>query len=175
MSKQMNQTLPEDVLMPYFGIERPIVGVEIGTASGISAQGMLWRMPNLTLYTIDQWKHVEGAPYEQSFPQNIHELGYVEALNRLGEYKDRCIIVKKSSDDAVDDVPIEVDFVFIDGHHEYGQVIKDIKNYLPKVRKGGIISGHDYIQVPDVTIAVNEIFYNNEINMCDDFVWWVFV
>lgn len=37
-----------------------------------------------------------------------------------------------------------IDFVFIDADHSYKSVKKDILAWLPKVKKGGIIAGHDY-------------------------------
>jgi cephalosporin hydroxylase len=36
------------------------------------------------------------------------------------------------------------DLVYIDGMHTYDQVKKDIQNYLPFIKKGGFIAGHDY-------------------------------
>lgn len=37
----------------------------------------------------------------------------------------------------------ECDFIFIDADHRYQYVKKDIENYLPLVKKGGILAGHD--------------------------------
>lgn len=51
--------------------------------------------------------------------------------------------IRMTSDDAVEQIG-QVDFVYIDGLHTYEQVKKDIKNYLPKIKKGGVIGGHDY-------------------------------
>jgi predicted O-methyltransferase YrrM len=53
-----------------------------------------------------------------------------------------------------------VDFVFIDADHEYESVVKDIDSWLPKVKKGGIISGHDYITWKGVKLAVDQKFGN---------------
>ena len=36
------------------------------------------------------------------------------------------------------------DFVYIDGDHSYEGSKSDLKNYYPKVKRGGVISGHDY-------------------------------
>jgi predicted O-methyltransferase YrrM len=36
------------------------------------------------------------------------------------------------------------DFVYIDGDHSYKGSKSDLKNYYPKVERGGVISGHDY-------------------------------
>lgn len=37
-----------------------------------------------------------------------------------------------------------LDFVYIDAGHSYEEVKADYEAWLPKVRKGGIVSGHDY-------------------------------
>ena len=37
----------------------------------------------------------------------------------------------------------EFDAVFIDGNHSYEYVKKDLENYLPKVKNGGIVALHD--------------------------------
>jgi predicted O-methyltransferase YrrM len=58
-----------------------------------------------------------------------------------------------------------IDIVFIDACHEYECVKEDINAWLPKIKKGGIISGHDYQWGDDkrpegapVKKAVDEIF-----------------
>jgi predicted O-methyltransferase YrrM len=54
------------------------------------------------------------------------------------------------------------DFIYLDGLHTYEGVKTDIINYLPKVKEGGVIGGHDYTnQIPHlvgVYQAVNEMF-----------------
>jgi hypothetical protein len=55
------------------------------------------------------------------------------------------------------------DFVFIDADHSYSGCLRDIDAWLPKVRKGGIIAGHDYSKKEDkqgVNKAVQERFKN---------------
>ncbi len=37
----------------------------------------------------------------------------------------------------------ELDMVFIDADHHYTSVVEDIKGWIPKVKKGGILVGHD--------------------------------
>ncbi len=49
-----------------------------------------------------------------------------------------------------------IDFVFIDGDHSYDAVIKDIKAWLPKIKTGGILSGHDY-EIPSVKKACHDV------------------
>ena len=51
-------------------------------------------------------------------------------------------------------------FVYIDGDHSYDGVKRDIELYLPKIKEGGIIGGHDYNKKEweGVVKAVNEYF-----------------
>ena len=60
------------------------------------------------------------------------------------------------------------DFIYIDADHKYESVIKDVELYLPKLKKGGIIGGHDYCPYswPDVIKAVDE-----SIGEPDSVVW----
>lgn len=65
------------------------------------------------------------------------------------------------------------DFVFIDADHSYPAVQKDIAAWLPKVRDGGILAGHDYGNTyhPGVKVAVDEVF--KDVNTEEGTVWWV--
>ena len=38
----------------------------------------------------------------------------------------------------------EIDILFIDANHSYEYVINDLNYWYPKVKSGGILSGHDY-------------------------------
>lgn len=51
-----------------------------------------------------------------------------------------------------------LDFVFVDADHQYESVRKDIMAWYPKIRKGGIIAGHDYLSEFRVADAVKSIF-----------------
>ncbi len=74
-----------------------------------------------------------------------------------------------------------LDLVFIDvDPHDYEECSRDIKLWLPKIRPGGIISGHDYGQAyPGVVKAVSEAFGNFDLEVDASSpsvsVWWLFV
>lgn len=52
----------------------------------------------------------------------------------------------------------QCDLVYIDGGHTYKEVRRDIADWLPKVKRGGFITGHDYWnKFPGVVKAVNEL------------------
>jgi len=67
-----------------------------------------------------------------------------------------------------------LDFVFIDGDHSYTAVKADIIAWLPRVRTGGILAGHDYYQRwPGVVRAVDELLGARELRFLPDVVWYV--
>jgi predicted O-methyltransferase YrrM len=56
-----------------------------------------------------------------------------------------------------------VDMVFLDADHEYESIARDIDTWLPKVKRGGILAGHDYCEPFGVVKAVNERFTRFEV------------
>jgi predicted O-methyltransferase YrrM len=61
-----------------------------------------------------------------------------------------------------------LDVVFIDATHTYPAVKQDIQLWLPKVKKGGILAGHDFEPAhPGVVKAVDELLPDREVmNYC---------
>lgn len=78
--------------------------------------------------------------------------------------------IKSGSDAAASQFADKsVDFVFIDANHEYQFVKDDINAWLPKIKPGGIIAGHDYnAEHPGVLQAVPEIFGDRVIPIPSD-------
>lgn len=87
--------------------------------------------------------------------------------------RDKICDYKCYSWDAPDLFPdASMDFVFIDADHKYDSVKKDIEKWLPKIKKNGIISGHDYREPSEdngVKTAVDEIFPDAQLF---GEVWW---
>lgn len=53
-----------------------------------------------------------------------------------------------------------IDLVYIDATHKYESVLADINAWYPKIRQGGVISGHDYGDSyhSEVVRAVRKLF-----------------
>lgn len=64
-------------------------------------------------------------------------------------------IYRMTTSAAASKAPDGLDFVFIDADHSYEGVKRDLTEWTPKVRAGGLISGHD-ISWPGVKRAVDE-------------------
>ena len=74
----------------------------------------------------------------------------LESVN--GHYK----LHKMTSDDAVKQyADASIDFLMVDGDHSYEAVKKDIENYLPKMRSGGLIVLDDSYE-PGIQQAISE-------------------
>lgn len=76
-----------------------------------------------------------------------------------------------------------IDVVYLDGDHKYEAVAADIQAWWPKVRAGGILAGHDYIERSHVEEfgvipAVQEFLQRERIEVlsvtCEPFAtWWI--
>lgn len=171
MSKTQNQFLPEDILIPFFGKDSQIIGVEIGVLGASGTVAMLNRMPNLTVVGIDPWMHFEGKAFEAERDQQCHDEMYQHSLNRVKEFGDRCTLLRMTSDKALEVFADEsLDFVWIDGDHEEAQVLKDISQWKSKIKKSkSLIGGHDYQISYIARIAKEQL---GEVETGEDFTWW---
>jgi hypothetical protein len=155
------------------------VGAEIGVYQGQLSDILLREIPGLNLTMVDIWD-------ENVYPCDpILNLKYggVNAKINFGmamavqdKFSSRAWIVKKNSTNAVREYRDNFfDFVFIDGNHSYGAVKTDIIAWLPKVKIGGWICGHDYNNPawPGVNQAVNERFLTSYIEVDSDFTWFI--
>ena len=128
------------------------VGLEIGTAEGITSEYLLSTIPSLKLYGVDPYPRY----IDWNGDQPASEKNYEAYKERVKPYQNTHVHILKTSDDAVADFGDEtLDFIFIDGLHTYEQVLKDCQNYWPKLKSGGVFIGHDYARIEDVYKAVN--------------------
>jgi hypothetical protein len=117
-------------------------GVEIGVKEGDYSEVLLRSNPGLHLRSVDPWLVRDG--YRDRRGQDVFDRYEAKARQVLAKYPGS-EIVKGFSVDVARSLPDGiVDFVYIDGHHSFQAATNDIAEWLPKIRPGGIISGHDY-------------------------------
>lgn len=127
------------------------IGSYVGDSSKIFAERFKY------VHCIDPWKNgydeTDAASYQHDM--SIIEKQFDETVFNV--YKN-VYKYKGKSLDVVNDFPDGFfDVVYIDGIHQYGEVKRDIKAWLNKVKKGGFLTGHDYQSKFQGTIdAVNE-------------------
>lgn len=113
------------------------VGAEIGVYRGEYSEVLLNKNPHLKLYLIDPW--MGWAHANEGVQRKNFRLARQRLVDRNVEY------IVKPSLIAADDIPDgSLDFVYIDAAHDFDNVMLDLIMWGKKVRKGGIISGHDY-------------------------------
>jgi hypothetical protein len=133
-------------------------GAEIGVFKG-RFSALLCGV-GLRVFSIDPWLLYVDWNEKKGWPKDLQEEQdgfYKIAKWRLNRYK-RSTIIRKTSMEAVKEFKDNsLDFVYIDGHHGFKYVAEDIFEWSKKVRVGGIISGHDYINRSDWTCHVRYI------------------
>ena len=137
-----------------------LVGAEIGVYLGLNADSVLHALPVKKLYLIDPYRPYEGLAENEpggNKTQADFDRFFETARNRLAKFQDKIEYIRKKSEDAVNDVPDNLDFVYIDGNHKYEYVKKDIELYYPKVKRGGVLGGDNFESAyPGVARAVLE-------------------
>ena len=121
-------------------------GVEVGVYKGEFSQEILKNWTG-TLFMVDVWRPL-GEEYNDSSNHKYHSDILAETMNNIQGYEDRGIIIRANSEIASQMFQDEsLDFVYIDANHAYDFVKKDIQLWFPKVKKGGLFCGHDYMNL----------------------------
>lgn len=133
--------------LPQFFLDMGFkVGAEIGTSKGGFAQ--VFGKAGLKLYCIDPWIAYEDYYGSKEEHQKRFDQQYEDCKKLLAPYD--CPIIKKTSMEALADFADEsLDFVYIDGNHDFMYVAEDLFMWSKKIKKGGVISGHDYFYSQD--------------------------
>lgn len=157
------------------------VGAELGVAFGGHSEIMLKKTELKLLYSVDPYNieynntdgyHINGQAFTQEEYEQLNEFAQV----RLARFLDRNKFLRMSSHEAFGYFhynKIELDFVFIDARHRFEDIYADIFLFKNVVRKGGILSGHDYDHesYPGIKQAV-DLFFEN-VNTEDGNILWV--
>lgn len=131
------------------------VGAEIGVLRGDYSEVLCKENPGLKLYCIDPWVFYPG--YRTFRTMGKLELAYQITTELMKPFD--CELIRKFSMDAAGDFEDEsLDFVYIDANHELRHVVNDIFEWNKKVKRGGIVSGHDYYKSKH-SLAANHTVY----------------
>jgi predicted O-methyltransferase YrrM len=139
--------------------------VEVGTWKGMSAAYMAVEIINsgkdIRFDCVDTWDFV---PSQAEIPPHLFNGLYEVFIKNIEPVRHQVNPVQAISwDGAALYKDNSLDFVFIDAAHDYESVRKDIHAWFPKVKKEGVIAGHDY-ECADVRKAVTEFFQGYSIH-----------
>lgn len=145
----MKNFLPNRDDLPKYFNSRGLSGraAEIGVQDGVFSHKLLKSWSGSKLYLIDAWRHLQDY---RDVANEEHPLANLQRYSRtfqsVYQYGSRATIIRELSDAAAElFVPGSLDWVYIDADHSYEGVKKDLQSWFPKVRPGGVLSGHDFL------------------------------
>lgn len=134
-------------LYEEFAARGYIRGCEVGVRRGDNSKHMFSVIPGLYMVLVDPY-----MPYEYKHQHRRNKWKWsqekMDSIRHFACRKMRQCDVRwlmTTSEAAAPLVEDEsLDFVYIDGDHSFNHAMMDILLWWPKVKKGGVLSGHDY-------------------------------
>ena len=131
--------------------------VEIGSFQGRSMCVLASAAaPGVTLFAIDPHGGNDRGPQEiEGFVEEAesdHRL-FLRNLENAG-VRDRVTYLRKFANDALPDVPQDIDLLYVDGAHRFAPASQDIRQWGAKVKAGGRLLVHDSFSSIGVTLAL---------------------
>lgn len=126
--------------------------VEVGTAYGGNAYHLLSGVKVDKLICIDPYIFYPAMPgfaFQKEY-DTLHQF----ASNRLAPWP-QAEIWRMTSKEALPQLA-PTDIVFLDGSHEYDDVLWECENYSNIISTNGVLAGHDYNIFEGVNKAVDE-------------------
>jgi hypothetical protein len=167
------------------------LGAEIGVWEACYAKKLLNVWEGKKLYLIDSWRHIDNVIDFLNVDRNGYLNAIVKTFMEVYDYGTKAVMIREHSVDAAKlFTDGSLDFVYIDASHDYKNVTADLKAWYPKVKIGGVVSGHDYAdgmwEYPggfvrlEVKRAVDEFFSEKDIqvtkeNISETFISWYII
>jgi len=115
--------------------------IEIGCFRGVTSLLLAeaCKTAGKTLICIDPWNNSQDWSDDSV---------YYYFLETIKEHRDRVVVIRATSDKAVNCLPSDIKdsgcgFMFVDGDHSYEGAKKDLANYYPLLSGGGVMAVHD--------------------------------
>lgn len=124
-------------------VKHPLV-VEVGSWTGFSTALLANEIQGKgKVFTVDHWEGNPGTPTGRDASLRDVYGVFKSNLIRIGVWDTVYPLVMDSETASTIFKDGMLDFVFIDADHRYESIKQDIKLWLPKLKKGGILAGHD--------------------------------
>ena len=128
-------------------------GAEIGVQRGDHSLQLLTAWERCQqFYLVDLWGYQENYVDPANQPQDAQDAIFRTAQAKLQPWTNKNVTTfyRMKSTQAAEKIPDQsLDFVYVDARHDYCGVLEDLEAYYPKIRPGGIVSGHDFLSVAE--------------------------
>ena len=169
--QQRQENDPLNLLVSdYLTGKQGLIGIEIGSYRGESTEIFLKSNAFSRFYCIDPW--IQG--YDPDDPSADESIKLAEEdFDRRFKNNFTVVKIRQTSDTSFNLFDNEsIDFIYIDACHTYEAAMRDLIHYVPKIKHGGIIAGHDYQSAfPGVTQAVDEFFKKLPLSQYQESSW----
>jgi len=143
-------------------IKPDFIVCEVGSFRGISSE--LFALHVKKLFCIDYW-----TPYSWEYNDNNIHQAEAEFDTMMKNYSNIIKIKSKSVDAGEMFASNYLDAVYIDADHAEEFFREDMKTWIPKVKHGGLISGHDYGFVGPY---INDFSRDQTVEVFEDGSWF---
>ena len=156
--------------------------VEVGVFRGELSEELL--RAGLNVIMVDDYlvgmahprRYRKTGDYHTKVPRGTISRAACQAIERARQFPDQATIVRDRSVHAARSMTDKsVDLVFLDGDHSYEGVREDWREWLPKIKAGGWLAGHDYGDERfGVQKAVDEsLALGHKLELDIDMTWFV--
>lgn len=120
-------------------------GVEIGVFKGEFSRNILERWDG-TLYLIDPWRELSDEEYLDSSNHKNHQDAFAQTMESIKGFESRAFMLRGLGEEMVHLFQDNsLDYIYIDGNHDYKHVKQDLELWWPKLKPGGLLAGHDFL------------------------------
>ncbi len=165
MSKPCNAATYRAATLKLAQSVNPKIIVEVGVYAG-ALSAMFATIPSIEQqFIVDSW---EGG--YSNFDQK-HMDGICASVKAWGATQSKLTIHHmRSVDGAALFADESIDFFHTDGDHSLKGIMTDISAWLPKVKKGAILSGDNY-EIPAVAAGVKKLLPQHKL-LANGRLWW---
>lgn len=121
-------------------------GVEVGVADGTFSERIMSQWEGRQLHLVDLWESDPRNRDRSQVDTALHQSDRQAAERRLSQFGNRIHFHQTDSLVAAQEfADNSLDFVYLDADHSVAAVQEDIAAWYPKVRHGGLLAGHDFL------------------------------
>lgn len=150
------------------------IGAELGVCRGQNAVQLFFRTKPSLMYLVDIWKELDGNKKGDPNIWYGDHHDYIGKLFKDEIEKSKIVLYKGYTVDFLNSIEdSHLDWAYVDSNHHYQCINRELAILAKKVKKGGIVMGHDYCNSPpnpkgfgsSIVRAVNERVQNGDFKM----------
>ena len=146
---------------------------EVGCKDGKTTGFLLSQLPQLHIIAVDPWQDIaNGAESYSEWDWKRIERDFQHHVGDNAWRVKMKVMTSLAAAKEVEDGSL--DLVFVDAAHDHDNVLADIRAWWPKVKEGGMLTGHDFQhRFPGVHRALADCFNLLQVAVLPDSVWAV--